>query len=198
MTIPADLSRLMDNARINAPGAIDTNIQLELFNTLDEFFRDTRCWLADITFATIVGTTSYTLVPTQGTIISLSYVLDSGSIPKSATMKIPAVVDLTYAPTQVETFTATVALNTVDPVDAAGYPIMPTWLLAKYGAYILSGVLSKLMSQPAKPYYNQPLAIFHKRTFRAGVASARAEARHKNLYGGQTWRFPGFATGRQR
>lgn len=191
MSTPADLTRVMNNARIRLPGAIDSNIKLEMFNTLHEFFADSKCWLDTVTFTTRAGRTSYEVVPDDpATIVSLVRVLDSNDVPVRASMAIPGTIDLDLDPNQSATFTAELMLNVVDPIDRDGYPLMPDWLLAKYYSAILDGLLGKMMSQSAKPYSNERLGIFHMRRFRSSIAVARAEARHGNLYDGQRWQFP--------
>ena len=75
---------------------------------------------------------------------------------------------------------------------------MPDEILHKYGRGITSGLIGRMMAQPAKPYANQQLAVYYTRLFAGAVAQARADVRHKHLYDGQTWRFPSFARGSQR
>ena len=59
------------------------------------------------------------------------------------------------------------------------------------------GVLGRMTAQPAKPYSSPAQALFHARRFRALMADARNVVAQKNVYDGQTWRFPAFARGRQ-
>jgi hypothetical protein len=195
MTVSVEQTRLIENALVHVPGALEDMLELELFNTLDEFFKDSRCWLQEISVTTAVDDYDYTLTPTAntGTIVSLMHVLTAADTPVSATMPSPPVLLLRYAPAQVETLTATVALSVVEPLDADGYPNIPSWLMKKWGDGILSGLIGRMMIHPAKPYTNERMAIYHTRKFRGFIAKARAEARHQNLYGAQTWRFPQFA-----
>lgn len=191
MTANSDVQRLMNNLRVSLPGAIDSAIQLEIFNVLDEFFQTTKAWREDISFSTAVGDTSYDIVPTGiSQIDTLLYVLDANSSPVDAAMETPGTVTLRVAPSVVQALTATVALTVTDPVDRDNYPIFPQWLLAKHMDTILSGVLARMMAQPAKPYTNAALAAFHQRKFDGGSSKARIEARAKNTFGTQTWRFP--------
>ena len=58
------------------------------------------------------------------------------------------------------------------------------------GDDVLSGLLGRMMSQPAKPYTNMQLSVYHMRRFRDGIARAKVEAMHQNVYRAQSWRFP--------
>lgn len=194
MTQPADLTRLMDNARMNLPGALDPAIKLELFNTLDEFLRESKVWLEDVTVEVSSARTDYEILSQDpGTIISLMSLADENDVRVGATMEVPGTIILTREQTETRDLVAKVALNVVDPVDNDDYPQIPEWLLAKYHYAILAGLLAKMMAQMAKPYSNERMAIFNLRKFRAAISVARAEASHQGLYGGQRWRFPNFA-----
>jgi hypothetical protein len=72
-------------------------------------------------------------------------------------------------------------------------------VIEKYQDYVASGVLSRLTTQPGKPYSNQKLAVYHGRHFMEGVALAKKEARQGHVFGGQRWAFPQtFASHSQR
>ena len=194
MTAPAAVLRLMQNLRVHLPGAVDSGIILELFNTLNEFFTVTRCWREEIEVTALAATLAYTLTPTDpGTIISLMSLTNENDTPVAGSMQVPGTLDFVNQPNVGDVFTAEVALTVVDPVDADAYPEFPDWLMEKYYAGIMSGVLGKMMAQPAKVYSNERMAVYHTRSFRGAMANARAEARHKNLYRGQRWTYPGFA-----
>lgn len=199
MTTPADLTRVMNNARIRLAGVGDDVLKLELFNVLNEFLTGSSCWKDSVNFTTATDRTTYEIDSNEpATIISLLGVENADEIPVAASMPTPGMIELTTAPDGEYTYTAELALTVVDPVDADDYPRMPDWLLAKYYAQILDGLLGACMTQPAKPWTNERLAVYHTRRFRNGIAYARKEARHENLYDGQNWRFPHFATGSQR
>lgn len=195
----AALERLMDNARVHLPGAIDDALKLELFNTLNEFFSASRSWMDEIRVRARPDKTVYILATDEaGTPCSLVSLVNASNSPVAATMPMPGELRLRYAPSQEETYTATVALTTVDPEDHDGYPQMPEWTLTQYYDGVLAGLLSKMFLQPAKPYSNERLSVLYGRKFRAAIATAAGEARRQHLYGGQRWRFPVFAGGSQR
>lgn len=196
----ADMNRLMDNARVKLPGALDNAIQLELFATLTEFFQDTNIWVEDVEFAVTPTNDSYLDNPDAytyelqilegGAINRLIGVVDSSGFAQRATMPTPGYVLLAYSPNKSDTYTARVAKTITDPVTRDGYPVFPEWVLNKYGSDILDGVLGRMMGQIAKPYTSPQVALFHLRKFQQSVNKARAEAMHGNVYRGQNWRFP--------
>lgn len=195
----ADLTRLMNNARIKLPGALDSTIQLELFATVEEFLASTNAWIEDINFAVTPASKSYQITPTDGVINRLISVVDSGGATQHAIMSIPGTIQLQFSPSKSDTFTARVAKTVTDPVDSGGYPVFPDWILEKYGSDMLDGVLGRMMGQIAKPYSSPSIAMYHLRKFEKGVNRARAEVSHGNLYRAQNWRFPqSFASGRYR
>lgn len=196
----ADMNRLMDNARIRLPGALDAAMKFELFSVLDEFFRATNVWKEDITFSVTPTTDTYQENPTaytysivpleDGTINRLEVVFDSGGSPRPATMSIPGEIILSSSPNEPDTFTARVYKSVKDPVTRDGYPVLPAWIMVKYGVDILDGLLGRMMSQIAKPYSNPPIAAVHLRKFKQAMNQAKAEAMHGNVYRGQRWLFP--------
>lgn len=187
------LDRLMDNARVHLPGAIDTALQYGMFNVLEEFCRGSLAWRESIDVEVDTTTKLYDVVPSGGTVAQLISLKNASGIPIKATMEKPEVLELKTLPTTAETLVARVAITVVDPVKTDGYPDIPNWILTKYFAAILDGLIGRMHSQPAKPYTNEKLAVYHTRRFRDAMALARSEAMHQNLYAAQSWRFPKFA-----
>jgi hypothetical protein len=196
----ADMNRLMDNARVKLPGALDATIQLELFAVVNEFFQTSNLWYEDIAFSVTPTTQTYLenpsaytyeLIPLQdGTINRLMTIVDSAGFPQAGIMPTPGSVILQHSPNKADTFTARVAKTVTDPTATDGSPIFPEWVMNKYGNEILDGVLGRMMAQIAKPYSSPALAALYVRKFRQSVSRAKAEAMHGNLYRGQSWRFP--------
>lgn len=192
-----DTDRLMNNARNYLPGATDTAIQLELFNVLNEFFQDSNIWTEDIEFTVTAGddpadTTYYIEAESVASINRLIGIVDSNDNPVGGTMAVPGEIVLDNEPGQNDTYTATVALTVNDPTARDGYPEYPQWILNKYSLGLISGVVGRMMAQPAKPFTNAQLASFHYKQFRAAVSLASNEAQHKNVDNAQAWRFPRF------
>jgi hypothetical protein len=199
MTTLPDIERIMSNARVHMPGVLDNALKLELFNVMDEFFSNTNCWQEDVTFKVRAGDDSYELdleadaVPNR-----LMGVTNLNGIRVHATMQEPEIIVLGRAPDTDGELIATVAL-TVRATDNDDFPQCPSWVVRKYKDGLVAGLLGRMMSQPAKPYTSERLAIFHTRRFRGVMALARSEARHMNLYGAQRWAFPqNFAKGSGR
>lgn len=189
----------MMNALVSLPGATEEIVKFELFNVLNEFFQVTKAWKEDVTFEVTSENTEYDVVPGEpGAVDSLISVVDANEILTAATMPVIGVVKLSSAPSTSQEYTATYSLTVVDPARTDGYPQFPSAILNKYQNDILHGVLANMMAQPAKPYSSERLAIYHMRKFRSGMARARTETLHQNLYNGQTWRFPQYARGSQR
>lgn len=195
----ADMNRLMDNLRIKLPGALDSTIQLELFSALNDFFQQSSIWTENLTF--VAQPTSdtylqnpdaytYEVVPTMGAIVRLMSVVDSNNFSQAASMDTPGYIVLAYAPSTANTYTANVALTVTDPTTREGFPEFPAWILNKYGNEIMDGVLSRMMSQVAKPYSSPQMALFYGKKFQAGISRAYVESLHGNVYRGQNWRFP--------
>jgi hypothetical protein len=203
-----DINRLMDNARVKLPGALDAALQMELFLVMKEFFDSTNIWEEEIPFAVTTTDLSrvtnpeaftYEIVPTDGQIIRLISITDSGGFPQHGEMAVPGTIVLTYSPNEAGTYTATVSKSISDPVTRQGYPVFPAWVLDRYFDTILSGLLGQMMGQIAKPYSSPQMAQFHMRKFSVGVSRANNEHHHANVMGGQRWRFPqSFTTRRFR
>lgn len=187
----AELNRLMDSLRIRLPGAVDSNIQNELFAALDEFLQKSNIWTEDVEFSVQAGVTTYTILPSGvATINRLMGVVDANQLPVAVSMAIPGEIVLVYEPTTTGTYTAQVSLTISDPTTRDGYPVLPDWILGQYGNDILDGVLGRMMSQIAKPYTNERMAIYHMQRFAGATSQAKVAAHHRNVYRGQNWRFP--------
>lgn len=195
----ADVNRLMDNARIRLPGALDAALQLELFSVLNEFFQVSNIWYEDVQFQVNPTTVNYLndpnaytypIYPTAGTITRLIGVVDANGYPQRAYMPELGSLVLAYSPNTAQTYTARVALTVTDPVTREGYPDFPDWIMNKYGNDILDGLLGRMMSQLAKPYSSTTMAQYHLKNFKQAVNQAKVEATHQNVYRGQNWRFP--------
>jgi hypothetical protein len=186
--------RLVKNARNSLPGSLDGVILLELFNVLDQFFRESSVWTEEIPFSAFLadppGTIHYIEPESVSTIVRLISVIDATGFWQPVTMRIPGEVTFTTPPSHEGTMMATVILSIVDPVQRDGFPEFPAWVLEKYGLGILEGILGRMMAQPAKPYTNKDLAARHLIAFRRTISIASTESVHGNLMNAQTWKYP--------
>lgn len=209
-TTPADITRLMNNARLRLVGATDSVLQQELFSVMDDFFKGSNVWNEDIEVP-IPGmdpaNTIYQLAPASPALIDkLLWVFEKPtetSIGRGtgigAAMSTPGELTLRLQPSSDTAYIVTVALTVADPLDRTGYVQFPAWVLAKYREAILNGLLGRMMTQPNKPYSNSQMAVFHMRKFLQATASARVEWTRNNTYRAQAWAFPsGFSGGTQR
>jgi hypothetical protein len=204
-----DIVRLMNEARSSLVGATDPTLQLALFGVMDDFFRGTNAWQEDIDVQVAGGApagTIYELVPTGASLINqLMWVFvapksaqELRGVPVNAAMSVPGELTIYTQPSSDMVYRATVALTVADPLTREGNVIFPAWVLQKYRAVILDGLLGRMMAQPNKPFSNLQLSVYHSRKFNSGIASARVEVQRNNRYRAQAWRFPGFAGGSQK
>jgi hypothetical protein len=192
--------RLIKNARVSLPGSLDDAILLELFNVLDQFFRESGVWGEVIPFSVgpgdPVGTVYYIEPESVSVIVRLYTVTNIDGVRQRAAMSIPGEVTFLTPPPNQEPYgnpfyyTAHVTLSIVDPVQRDGYPEFPEWVLEKYGTGILSGLIGRMMAQPAKPYTNLQLAVAHMAAFRRTISIAATESLHRNLNNAQAWVYP--------
>lgn len=199
MSLEAAFTRIMSNARVSLPGALDSAIQLEMFNVLDEFLRTSQVWREDVNIVTRTDRLTYDVDSDdeQAEVVDLLGVVNENDTPIAATMPVPGELILASLPQEVTTYTVSISLTVMDPVTTDNYPRCPEWVLTRYRQGIVDGVLARMMSQPAKPFASERLATYHLRRFRDAIAIARTHGNHANLHDGQAWRFPqNFATGR--
>ncbi len=191
--------RLIKNARVSLPGSLDDAILLELFNVLDQFYRESNIWMENVPFSAFSGDppgTIYYIEPESvSTIVRLISVVNVDGFNQRAFMSIPGEVTFVSPPPDHEpakdyTYTAQVVLSIIDPMQRNGYPEFPEWTLEKYSTGILNGLLGRMMAQPAKPYTNLQLAALHLNAFRRTISIASTESIHRNVGNAQAWMFP--------
>lgn len=190
----ADLTRLLNDARVSLPGAIDDAIRYTLFTAMDEFLRATEVWKEDLPVPVVTTLSEYDIEPEEvatSKLVRLVEVKNSDAIPVYATMPVIGTIKLASKPTVADTYTVTVVLTVGDPVTSAGYPVFPEWILYQYREALLSGVLGKMMLQAAKAYSNQTLGTYHTRRFEAAKTQGKVDAARENVRNAQAWRYPG-------
>lgn len=202
------LDRILDGVRVNVPGAVDPEIARNYFQVMRDFFQYANCWTDKIPITVTPECRHYDATPSVGFPNRLMAVytqtdeeIIDGTDPVSqigrtenanigASMTIPGVIELRYFPNVEQKMIVKLALTVSDPITKAGFPIVPDWILQKYGEGIEHGIISKLMLQVAKPYTNLQAGTYHRGMYQMARNQARTEANHENTYRGQRWRFP--------
>lgn len=195
------LDRFMNDVRVRLPGAIDDAIKLEMFATFDQFCKETNAWQEKILLEVNSDSREYEIEPEENRALIVRLLWVAPESENSEFLQpIPAVLprtdtiifrDLPSSPT---TYAVTVALTVIDPVNANDkLPEFPDELLTLYSQDILNGVLSRMMSQAAKPYFSKEGFLYHGRLFRNAISRVRISVLQQNTYGTQVWRYPAFA-----
>jgi hypothetical protein len=200
MSCAKRFERIMSDAIVRAPGIVNQAARVEIFNVLDEFFRNTSIWQEDISLGVITDKIKYELDSDEwaAVINELLFVVNKDGIGVTAAMPTPGTLLLYTPPSENSTYIVRVALTVADIMDDDGFPQLPEWVVIKYRETIKDGLLARLCSQPAKPYFNEKMGTYHGMRFRAGMASAYADMKQAHTFGAQAWRYPqSFATGRR-
>jgi hypothetical protein len=191
----AILDRILNNAKVQLPGAIKDGIAYELYNVLDELLSESDIWWEDIPFDCEQGVLDYSIVPVTGRIVHLIFLryadtsIETAQIPSS--MPEPGWLQWGRAPSEPKACVVRVSLTVLDPVTKAGFPQCPTWILERYHALITDGLVYKMASQQGKPWTNDEIAVLHGQKFRNGIgALAKVDYLHQHVRGAQRWRYP--------
>ncbi len=201
----ASMNRLMDNARVRLPGAIDATILAELFSVVKEFCVESNVWQQTFDIEVTAVQTSaltapddftYTLYPPTGSLVTrLISVRDANTSPVRASLVDPNAVLLERSPNEDQIYSVVAVLTVTDPVTRAGEPMAPDWIVERYTEALLDGVLARMMSQAAKPYTSPAMGALHYAMFKKAASQAKYQSQNGNVYGAQAWRYPrNFAT----
>jgi hypothetical protein len=182
-------AKLIGQATVTLPGASDALLQVQLFDTLEEFFDGSNCWTENIPFTVVPDMMEYKLYPQSGRIIRLDCVLDQNGVPQSALMPDIATVRFQYPYTNVQPMLAIVVKGVTDPLSCFP-PHIPEWVLPIHGLKILHGLIGNMMMQPGQSYSNPGLAQFHLAKFNDGISGAYVSSSKQNTVGAQPWAFP--------
>lgn len=186
----SDINVVMNQARVELTGASDAGLKAKMYEVMEEFFRDTSSWREQIPFNVITSALTYDIVPSEGQIIRLERVVNSGGYGVPALMEDIPTVQLQYAPNQPDTYTATVIKNVCLPLTKDGFPIAPEWVLQKWHLAIKHGMIGMLKNENNKSYSDKPGAVYNLAKFRQMIANVRSATLRANTTGAQAWRFP--------
>lgn len=183
--------RLMTTIRPHLPGAVDEAIIQELFLACQDYFKKSMSWQEELDFVVRAGEDRGMVMPFAGRIDMLVGVMNRDRRQVfGAFMPDNGTVALRHRLHADETFTAVVTLTVTDPTDKKSYPIIPAPVVEAATDDLIHGILSRMMSQPSKPYTNLMMAQFHGTKFNGGASRARNAVRTGNVFGGQAWQFP--------
>jgi hypothetical protein len=187
--------RLINDARTQLPGAIDPALAAELYKVVDEACRDGFIWRETITVPFVEGQTTYEIAPQDTEIVHVFSISHStygmyGVTSEFGNVTLP--FEVTFAHEVSDPFHVVAALTpTLAATDIESY--LPRDMWSEHHRMLLSGLLSRMMLQPVKPYSNPQLGVAHRRAFRQLLVEARHKSRTGGVVGAQLWRFPKFA-----
>jgi hypothetical protein len=194
------MNRMMDRIRTNLPGALDATIQSELFQAADELCRQTNIWTQDFDFEIEPQSLdwrldpdayTHTIMPPAGSVSHrLMGAWDGNAFRINASMPQPNYVLFYGAPNSTGIYTARVALTVSDPVTRDGYPVLPDWIVNRYGDTLMQGTMGKMQLQVAKPYSSSELGMLHTQLFKQGIGRARISSERSSSYNRQNWTYP--------
>lgn len=199
-----DLEQLLNQARVTLVGASEGGLKGAFYDVLSEFFNDSSCWTQCIPVSAIPNVTLYPLQVNEGQVLRLvgvSTPFPPQGTPQNATsvpggVPIPALMPeigtliLKNSPVSATQYIAEVVTNVAQPVDRAGLPQAPDWVIPVWHVGLLDGLLGKMMVQPNKSYSNLTQGAYHLKRFRDVIARARVSKLRANTNGAQAWRFP--------
>jgi hypothetical protein len=191
-TSPSIFNRLMDTLRVHLPNAKDGTIELELFNTIDEWCRETLTYNETLEITLTAGVVNYDLTVAGKTLVAItSWEHASLDVTDGVVDEDTDVIALGVAPTAADVAAGPLFVEViyVPTNDVAPASLLPEKLWTRHYQALIDGVLSRMMAQPAKPYTNERLAAYHARRFRKHIGQARADVL-ESFVGDQPWSFP--------
>jgi hypothetical protein len=191
-------AKLFGQASVALAGASDAQLRVQLFDVLDEFFKDSNCWQETIPLVVVPDTLVYSIMVLSGRIVRLNGVLDQNNVPQQAVMPEPGTLQFLYPYSNTQEMSVVVVKTVTDPL-LCYPPYIPEWVLPTYFTGLLRGLMGYMMMQPGQSYSNDKLGNFHLIKFRDTISHARVATKKANTIGAQAWAFPqGFRTFNQR
>jgi hypothetical protein len=195
VSIAPDVERLYDNVQILLPAITLPVINLELWNTVQEFCIRSTYFRSLIHWQMAPGVSSVDFNPFSASMMVV-WVLWQHGLTNWQVNPPAQLVDF-LKPTGGRTGEAMVALRPIS-FDEVKLNAMPELFTTWYET-MLDGVLGRLYAAPAKPWSAPPLAQYHGSRFRMGINRARdiAERLHSNQQSPRR-AYPYFAHGRRK
>jgi len=189
---PDSFDRLYSNIYAELPDVPHTQVQLALWNTLEEFFIQSTTRREHVFWQMAPGISWVDFNPFDGD-WDVAWILNYTGLYYGKIEPPSLLRDLTPPPVDARrTGQAWLALKPKDFLSDVGSLVWSQWF-----NYIKAGTLTGLYGQPGKPYSSPQLATFYGRRFRSGIVHARSFAAMQYT-DGSAWRFPYFASGRRK
>ena len=141
-----NLARLNDMVRVNAPGALDGIIRMEIFNVLKEFFMRTNAWLLELPVYIVPTTNDYQLETGQCVVVNRLMALARPRSPLPPGGPWPPV----YAPTCPPQYLS-VSTSSTAPVESQN----PSYRTGRAGALLNPGTKCPILRIADNPGYNE-------------------------------------------
>lgn len=125
-----NMARLQDMIRVNAPGALDGIIRMEMFNILKEFFQRTNAWMIEIPVYIVSTSNDYLIQTGQNVVVNRLMALERPRSPLPSGGQLPS----NYAPMCPPQYLAVTADE--DASVEAQNPMFRTW---RAGALLNAG-----------------------------------------------------------
>jgi hypothetical protein len=187
--------RLINDLQVQLPGAIENAIRRELYNTLDDFCRESFAWRETIEIPLVAGTITYSVTP-AGTEIVRAYSIDHATLDVHDATYEFGEITFDAVPSVAHVATPAYLVAALTPAIGQGADpeaLVPGDMWSKWHRAFLAGTLARMMAQSAKPYSNPGIALFHQRVYNQQKAIATHDARSGGIPGAIMWRFPRFA-----
>lgn len=185
------LTRLYDNIQAEVPGVALEMVQMELWNTIEDFYLQSteRRQLVNWTMAPGVNHLDFNPYDENWLV---GWVLQVVGLNNFTVEPPGGVLDLNYPANPRQGW----VLLALKPVSFQAD--FPQTLFTNWFETILAGALARIYAKPMKPYTSPQLAQFNGKRYMAGVQRARGIADKQFTNGGGRWNFPNFAPGRRK
>lgn len=188
---PGSVERIYDNVQATMAGVTYPAIQMELWNTIEEFCYRSTFFRVNIPFIMGPNVRTIDFNPQSGSMVVAGILKQFGLVwfrvypPSILVDNGPSVVNTRQG--YVEAFLKPASFDNG----------LPEALFNQFFEVILNGVKGRLFGHPGKPYSSPQFAEYNMKRFRVGINLARGQAAQLNS-GQQAWRYPYFAKGRYK
>jgi hypothetical protein len=188
-----DITRLFDNVQATVPGVTTDMVSMVVWNTIEDFYQRSTIRREHVYWCLEPGKTVLDFDPYDKPRHTWRVCRFLGFTGLSNFKITPPgrVVDLSCPPPDSQRQGEAYLALKPDNLQT----LLPYDVLTNYFEVLYSGACYRLYLQSGKPYTNPQAGGMFARIYRAGVASARAEAQAHHLRDGNSWHFPYFATG---